>query len=197
MQKKSSLFRSGSLAIATLTLFSLGFSGCTMTRPTENTSPRADRREINSDADMALSKLYVNAPNSRELVRHAKGVVIFPSVLQAGFVIGGEYGKGVLRVGNVTEEYLRLTAGSLGWQIGAQSKAIVLLFMTQDALDKFRRSNGWEAGVDATVAVATLGANGNIDTNTAQQPIIGFVLTNAGLMAGVSVQGAKITRITP
>jgi len=183
--------RGASLAIAAVTFVGLTLPGCTTTPPTHEEG-HADMHEINSNVDLALTKLYETAPSSRDLVRRAKGVVVFPTILQAGFVVGGEYGKGELRVGNEHNEYLRLTAGSVGWQIGAQSKAVVLLFMTQDALEKFRHSNGWEVGADATVAVATIGANGDIDTNTAQKPIIGFVMTNAGLMAGVSLQGAKI-----
>jgi len=196
MQKNSRLLRSSALAV-TVALASMTFSGCTTTPPVQNESSHMDRHEINNGVDAALTKLYETVPSSREMVRRAKGVVVFPSVLQAGFVVGGEYGKGSLRVGNMTEAYYRLTAGSVGWQIGAQSKAIVVVFMTQDALDKFRNSNGWEVGADATVAVATIGANGDIDNTTAQKPIVGFVTTNAGLMAGVSLQGAKISKITP
>jgi lipid-binding SYLF domain-containing protein len=189
--------RSATLAVAAVSLVSLALPGCTTTPPSHTEESHADLREINANVDLALAKLYDTVPSSRELVHHAKGVVVFPSILQAGFVVGGEYGKGALRVGNVNEEYLRLTAGSVGWQLGAQSKAVVLLFMTQDALEKFRHSNGWEVGADATVALATIGANGDIDTNTAQKPIIGFVTTNAGLMAGVTLQGAKIDVLLP
>jgi lipid-binding SYLF domain-containing protein len=195
MKNKSSLFRSSGFAVAVVAMLGCGFSACTTTPPTQDNGASVDRHEINSTVDTALSRLYETVPSSRDLVRRAKGVVVFPSVLQAGFVVGGEYGKGSLRVGNVPEEYLRLTAGSVGWQIGAQSKAIIFLFMTQDALEAFRRSNGWEVGADATVALATIGANGDIDSNTVQKPIIGFVTTNAGLMAGVSLQGAKIDKI--
>ncbi len=191
----SSLFRSKGAALIMTAVVGCGFSACTTTPPPQNEGARADRSEINNKVDTALSKLYGTVPSSRDLVRRAKGVVVFPDVLQAGFVVGGEYGKGSLVVKNIPEEYLRLTAGSLGWQLGAQSKAIILLFMTQDALEAFRHSNGWEVGADATVAVATIGANGDIDTNTAQKSIIGFVTTNAGLMAGVSLQGAKIDKI--
>jgi lipid-binding SYLF domain-containing protein len=189
--------RSATLAIAAVAIVGLALPGCTTTPPSHTEEGHADLREINANVDLALAKLNDTVPSSRELVRRAKGIVVFPSILQAGFVVGGEYGKGVLRVGNVSEEYLRLTAGSVGWQIGAQSKAVVLLFMTQDALEKFRHSNGWEVGADATVAVATIGANGDIDTITAQKPIIGFVTTNAGLMAGVTLQGAKIDVLVP
>jgi lipid-binding SYLF domain-containing protein len=197
MQKKSFTFRNRSLAAMTVALASLGFSACTTTPPASNDSPRVDRHEIDANVDGTLSRLYATVPSSRELVRRAKGVVVFPTVLQAGFGIGAEYGKGELRVDNAPESYYRLTAGSVGFQIGAQSKAVVILFMTQDSLEKFRHSNGWEVGADATVAIANIGANGDIDTDTYQKPVVGFVTTNAGVMAGVSLQGAKIGRISP
>ena len=120
---------------------------------------------------------------------------MFPRTLSAGFFVGGEYGDGALRVGNTTRGYYRTISGSLGWQIGAQSKALIFMFMNQQALDKFLASEGWTAGVDATVAVAKVGANGALDTNTVQQPVVGFALTNAGLMAGLSLEGTKITRL--
>jgi len=123
-------------------------------------------------------------------------VLVFPAVVGASFGIGAEYGRGALRTNNRTQAYYySTTAGSIGFQAGAQSKAIIYLFTTQDALDKFRSSTGWTAGADATVALATVGANGSVDTNTVQQPVVGFVMTNVGLAAGVSLQGAKITEI--
>lgn len=194
MHKKFSILRSSTLVVAAVAMVGLGMTGCTTTPPT-NDGPHADRREVNHDADEATAKLFETVPSARELVRRSKGYLVFPAVLQAGLVVGGEYGKGALHVGNMTEDYYRLYAGSVGWQIGAQSKAIFVLFMTQDSLDKFRASRGWQVGADATVALATIGANGDIDTNTAQQPVIGFVTTNAGLMAGVSLQGAKISKM--
>jgi len=118
-----------------------------------------------------------------------------PDVIGASFVVGAQYGRGALRVDRRTEAYYSTTAGSLGFQAGAQSKAVIYLFTTQQALDKFRDSKGWTVGADATVALATIGANGSVDTNTAQQPVVGFVLTNVGLEAGVSLQGAKIERV--
>ena len=110
--------------------------------------------------------------------------------------MGAEYGRGALRVAGRTESYYSTTLGSLEFQAGAQSKAVIYVVNTKDALDKFRSSSGWTAGADATVALATLGATGNIGTNTIQQPAIGFVLTNVGLEAGVSLQGAKISRVS-
>lgn len=198
MQTKSIFVSKRILAAVTIALAGISITACTTTPPTATTheESRVDRHELNSKADAALARLYQTAPSSRELVARAKGVLIFPSVYEAGWVVGGEYGKGILRVDGVPENYYQTVKGSVGFQLGAQSKAMILLFMTQDSLEKFRRSNGWEAGADATVAVADIGANGDIGTNITQQPVIGFVMTNAGLMAGVSLQGAKFSRIS-
>lgn len=155
----------------------------------------SQRQEIDAGYDATLSRLYQNARGARELVAKARGVLIFPSVLAAGFVVGGEYGKGALRVGGQPAGYYQTVSGSLGWQLGAQSKAIIFLFMTQDALDRFHKGNGWTVGADASVALLKVGANGDIDLNTAQQPVIGFVMTNAGLMANLTLEGTRITRL--
>ncbi len=167
---------------------------CTTTKDTP-TDKTAARREIDAGVEATLNRLYTTVNGSRDLGNKARGILVFPRTLSAGFFVGGEYGDGALRVGNATRGYYRTISGSLGWQIGAQSKALIFMFMTQDALDKFVKSEGWTAGVDATVAVAKVGANGAIDTNTAQQPVIGFAMTNAGLMAGLSLEGTKITRL--
>jgi len=183
---------------AALAVSGLGVAGCTTTPPksASGTSGNADkRRSISADIDSTLARLYSTANGSRELVAKARGVLVFPSVIQAGFWIGGQYGEGALRVGGQTTGYYSTAGGSFGLQIGAQSKAIIFLFMTQDALDRFRNSDGWAAGVDATVALVKIGANGNVDTSTATAPVEAFVLTNAGLMAGVSLEGTKVTRL--
>jgi len=174
---------------------SLAFVGCTTTRPNDQGSSMSTRTSIDAQVDASLSKLYETVPGSRELVSKSRGVLVFPAVVGASFGIGAEYGRGALRTNNRTQAYYSTTAGSIGFQAGAQSKAVIYLFTTQDSLDKFRNSKGWTAGADATVALATVGANGNIDTNTVQQPVIGFVMTNVGLAAGVSLQGAKISEI--
>ena len=183
------------LAAMVLALGCTALVGCTTTAPQDAGTTRVQTTEMTSNVDGTLSRLYEAAPDSRQLVARAKGVLVFPSVLSVSFGIGGEHGDGVLRVGGKTDGQYSLTGGSIGFQAGAQSKAVVLLFMTPDALQKFRDSNGWAVGADATVAVAHIGANGSIDTNTAQQPVVGFVLNNTGLMAGVSLQGSKITPI--
>ncbi len=172
------------------------FVGCTTTRPGDTGSTRTSRTSIDAQVDASLSKLYDTVPGSREMVSKAAGVLVFPSVVGASFGVGAEYGRGALRTGGRTQAYYSTTAGSIGFQAGAQSKAVIYLFNTQDALAKFRASKGWTAGADATVAVANIGANGAVDTNTIRQPVVGFVLTNVGLEAGVSISGAKITEIS-
>lgn len=176
-------------AIATST----GLAACTTTGADSNESSMAKRRELDASVDATLAKLYETIPDSRDLVRRASGVLVFPSVVRVSFGIGGARGTGELRAQNRTLGYYTVTAGSIGFQAGAQSQAVVYLFMTPDALQKFRASNGWTVGADATVAVANVGANGRIDTASAQQPIIAFVMTNAGLAAGVSLEGAKVS----
>lgn len=153
------------------------------------------KRGIDTGYRETMDRLYQTTPGSRELVAKARGVLVFPRVIAAGLVVGGEYGQGVLRVNGAPDGYYRTTTGSIGWQIGAQSRALVFLFMTQDALDKFRNSNGWAGGVDASVALLKAGANGAVDVNAAGAQTVAFVMTNAGLMANLSLEGTKITRI--
>ncbi|MFL9965273.1 YSC84-related protein [Paraburkholderia sediminicola] len=183
---------------AALAAAGLGLAGCTTTSPSSSASPAANagkRDTINAGVDSTLSRLYENVNGSRELVAKARGVLVFPSVISAGFWIGGQYGEGALRMNGQTTGYYSTVAGSFGLQIGAQSKALVFLFMTQEALDTFLHSQGWAAGADATVAVLKVGANGAVDTSTATSPVEAFVLTNGGLMAGVSLEGTKVSRL--
>lgn len=169
---------------------------CTTTQH-DPAASRADRQAIDANTNATLAKLYDNVSDSRELVANAKGVLVFPSVVGGSLIVGAEHGKGALRVGNQTVDYYSTTGGSIGFQAGAQSRAIIYVFNTTEALEKFRASSGWVAGVDATVALANVGANGRLDTKSAQAPIVGFVFNNVGLEAGVSLQGSKISRIAP
>lgn len=191
------VLRRAGVAAATIGVAGLLFAGCTTTPPSKSPSSSASeqRQSLDSAANATLSRLYESSSQAKELVARAKGVLVFPDVLSGSFIIGAEHGKGVLRVDGVNAGYYSTTAGSIGFQAGAQSKAMILLFMTDDALNKFRKSSGWTVGADATVAVANIGANGRIDTNTAQQPIVGFVMNNGGLMAGVSLEGTKISKL--
>jgi lipid-binding SYLF domain-containing protein len=192
MRRRNFMLKStAALAVGGLTL-----AGCTTTsnQGAQKTAGDSDeRRSIDADVDATMQRLYATVRGSQELVAKSRGVLVFPSVVQAGFVVGAQYGKGALRVGGSTVGYFSTTSASVGLQAGAQSKALVFLFMTQDALDKLRNSDGWAAGVDASVAVVKVGANGTIDTTTATAPVEAFVLTNAGLMADVSLAGTKVS----
>jgi lipid-binding SYLF domain-containing protein len=121
------------------------------------------------------------------LVDKADGILVFPSVIKAGFGIGGEYGEGAMRIGGKT-------AASIGFQFGAQSKAVILMFMTEEALSKFRGSEGWEVGVDGSVALVKIGAGGSIDTSNIEDPFIGFVFGQKGLMYNPTFEGSKMTK---
>ena len=193
MQRRNFILTAaGAVASAGLTL-----AGCTMTPNSPNT-PRTDmskRHSIDANVDATLSKLFATVHGSHELVSKARGVLVFPSVLQAGFIVGGQYGEGALRVGGASVGYYSTVSGSFGFQAGAQSKAVIFLFMTQDALDHFRASEGWAVGADASVALVKVGANGQIDTTTATKPVEVIVMTNAGLMGDVSLAGTKVTRL--
>ncbi|MBY4869351.1 hypothetical protein DIE14_04970 [Burkholderia sp. Bp9017] len=184
-------------AAAAVMLGSLALAGCTTTpdKPESASTSASKRESIDASVNATLSRLYSTVQGSRELVAKSRGVLVFPNVLQAGFIVGGQSGNGALRVGGSTVGYYNTSSLSVGLQAGAQSKAIVFLFMTQDALDSFRKSEGWSAGADASVAVVKVGANGAIDSNTATAPVEVLVLTNAGLMGDLSVNGTKVTRL--
>ena len=169
-------------------------AGCSTTG-TATGDPAARRIALNANADAALSNLFTPVQGSQELVRKARGVLVFPSVLEAGFVFGASTGDGVLRKGGRTVSFHRTTSGSWGMQIGAQSTAVFLLFMTDEALARFEASEGWSVGADASVTLVSVGANAQMTSETAQQPVIGFVLSNRGLMAGITLNGTRVTRL--
>ena len=185
-----------SLVVATVVgIAGVAMVGCTTTHESAQSSPRSDRASLDAQVNATLSRLYETAPGSRELVARAKGVLVFPAVIGGSFVIGVEHGEGQLRVANKAHSRYSTSGASIGWQAGGQSKAVIYVFSTQEALDKFINGNGWSGGVDATVAAGHVGANGSIDTQTMQAPVSSYVLTNTGLEAGVALQGSKITRI--
>lgn len=181
------------IRVAALAAFLAVGAGCTTTSGSGDPDQR--RAAIETGVDDAIATLFREVPGSRELVEQASGVLVFPDVLEAGFMIAAARGSGALRVGGVTRSYHAHTAGSFGIQAGAQSTAVFLLFMTEDALTRFENSSGWTVGADASVTLLTAGASAQVTTQTAQQPVIGFVLANRGLMAGVSLDGARITRL--
>src|SRR5436190_10426868 len=187
------------LAIASAAALAVGsITGCSTTTTTDRATdnPAAKRQSIDANVDAALSRLYAQDPSAREMVAKARGTLVFPSVISAGFVVGGSYGQGALRVHGHTSEYYSTAAGSVGLLAGAESKSVFLLFMTDEALAKFRASKGWTIGADASVTLVNVGANARVDSANAKQAVIGYVLTKGGLMADLSLEGTKITPIT-
>jgi len=155
----------------------------------------ASKEQIDADVKAAIDEFHEKSQAGKALAEKASGMLVFPKVIKAGFGVGGEYGEGALLVKGKTVEYYSTAAASIGFQLGAQQKSQVILFMNDDVLKKFRDSNGWEAGVDGSIAVAELGAGGEISSNTAQEPIIGFIFSNKGLMYNLTLEGSKMTKL--
>jgi lipid-binding SYLF domain-containing protein len=165
---------------------------------TAGAAPRteaASAAAIDADVDVALRRFYRHVHGSHKLVRKATGVLVFPTVIKAGMGIGGEYGEGALRIRGRTVAYFNTISASVGFQLGAQARSVIILFMTSDALDQFRSTDGWKVGVDGSVAVVTVGVGGSIDTNRITSPIIGFIFDGKGLMYNLTLEGSKISQI--
>jgi lipid-binding SYLF domain-containing protein len=152
-------------------------------------------REIDTSVDVAIERFHKQVKGAEEFVKTSKGMLVMPNVVKGAFIVGGEYGQGALRIGGKSVDYYNTISGSIGFQIGGQSKDIILLFMTDEALEKFRASKGWEAGVDGNVALISIGAGAQADTATLKDPIVGFVFDSKGLIADISLKGAKFSKI--
>lgn len=155
----------------------------------------ASKEKIDRRVDKALAEFREDIGGADAVLARAVGVLVFPSVKKAGIGIGGEYGEGALRVGGRTVAYYSTASASIGFQLGAQARRQIIVFLDPKALEKFRASDGWEIGVDASVAVVTLGAGGTIDTTQLNQPVVAFVFDNKGLMYNLSLEGSKISQI--
>jgi lipid-binding SYLF domain-containing protein len=158
-------------------------------------SRAASAYEIDVGVDETLERFYYSIRGARELAHKAVGVLVFPSVVKAGFGFGGEYGEGALRIRGRTVDYYNTLSASVGFQLGVQERSVIIMFMTPDALDQFRRTAGWKVGADASVATITVGIGGSIDTNKITSPVVGFILDPKGLMYNLTLEGSKISRI--
>ena len=152
-------------------------------------------KKIDASADEALDRFYKQVKDADSFVRKSKALLIMPNVVKAGLIVGGEYGRGPLRINGKTVDYYNVVSGSFGAQIGAEAKDWVIMFMTDAALKKFRAGSGWEAGVDGNVAVITTGGGESGTTRNADGEILGFVFDVKGLFADVSFKGAKFTKL--
>jgi len=155
----------------------------------------ATANEIDASVNASLNRFVKQVNGAQEFLDSAKGVLIIPKVMQGGLVVGAEYGEGALRIGGKTVGYYNIIAGSFGYQIGAQEKDIILVFMSDKVLKKFRNSENWKAGVDAEVTVVKVGADESLNTMKFKQPVVGFVFGQKGLMAGATIEGSKFTKL--
>lgn len=157
----------------------------------------ASRAEIDRDANSALRQLYDSNPQALMLAERAKGILVFPAIVKGGFIIGGQVGDGTLRVGGRTAGYYRSVAVSYGLQAGIQSFGYVLFFMNDSALNYLSKSEGWEIGVGPSIVIVDAGVARSLTTTTLKDDIYAFIFSQKGLMAGLGLQGTKITRINP
>jgi lipid-binding SYLF domain-containing protein len=155
----------------------------------------ASKAEIDASVGTALAHFNAMKPSHKELERKAVGILVFPRITKGGVGVAGEYGEGVLRVNHQTVGYYSLSSASVGLTLGIAKHSEIIMFMTQDALDKFTNSKGWSIGADAGVALVKVGAGGEYDTDTLKKPIIGFVFREKGLIADLSLEGTKINPI--
>ena len=153
--------------------------------------------ELDKTVDLAIKKFEVEVEGGAKFLSQVKAYLVIPSVIKAGFIIGGEYGTGSLRIDGETKHYYSLTAASVGYQIGAQEYSVLIAFLSETSLNNFINSNGWEAGVDGSIAVADWGTGGDISSISYEKPIIAFMYGSKGLMAGATIKGTNFKRIIP
>ena len=151
--------------------------------------------EINIGVKETLKRFRTEVKGGSEFLNKAVGVLVFPNVIKAGFGIGGEYGEGALRVNGRTAAYYSTMAASIGFQLGAQAKSLVIIFLKREALRDFRNSDGWKAGVDGSVALVEWGVGEDINTMDIEDPVVGFVFDNKGLMYNLTLEGSKFSKI--
>ena len=170
--------------ILSIAILAVG-SGCAASAPA-----------LDHEADRALQVFNEQVNGADVFLNQASGYLVFPRVIKAGVGIGGETGEGVLRVGGSTVDYYRTSSGSIGFQFGAQAKSIVVVFMTREALDRFRNSEGWRVGVDGSVALIDIGAGKTIDSNNVRDPVVGFIYGSKGLMYNLTLEGTKFSKLS-
>ena len=153
-------------------------------------------REIEVGVEETLARFYRQVGGGYDLATRAAGVLVFPSVVKAGFGVGGEYGEGAMRSGGATVGYYNMISASIGFQLGAQARSVIIMFMTPGALQGFHRKDGWKVGVDGSVTLINVGVGGAVNSNKISSPVIGFILDAKGLMYNLTLEGSKISRIS-
>jgi lipid-binding SYLF domain-containing protein len=155
----------------------------------------ASAAKIDREVDKTLAVFADEVDGAQSFLSKAAGFLVFPKVYKVGIGLGAESGEGALRVGGQTVDYYRTSSGSIGLQLGAQAKSIVIAFMTKESLAKFRNSSGWKVGVDGSVALVDIGVGKAIDTSSIKDPVVGFVFGSKGLMYNLTLEGSKITKL--
>jgi lipid-binding SYLF domain-containing protein len=174
-------------------LLVLAFSGSMLNGP--KPALAASAAEIDRDVKVALEKLYAESPAAKALGEKAKGILVFPSIVKAGFLVGGQFGEGGLVKGKKVVAYYNTVQASYGFQAGVQKFGYAMFLMTDSALQYIDKSDGWEVGVGPSIVVMDTGAAKSATTTTLQSDIYAFFFSQTGLMGGLGVQGTKITRV--
>lgn len=154
-------------------------------------------KDIDRDVNIALQKLYQSTPAAKNMAKTAKGILVFPNIIKGGLIIGGQYGEGALRMGGKTTGYYKTVAASYGLQAGAQSFGYALFFLDNEGLSYLKKSEGWEVGVGPNLVIVDEGMARSLTTTTVKSGVYAFFFNQKGLMAGLGIQGSKITQFTP
>jgi lipid-binding SYLF domain-containing protein len=156
-----------------------------------------DAQVIDNDVNVALEKLYKSSHAAKGLRANAKGILVFPNIYKAAFGFGAQYGKGALRVNGTTTGYYNSLAASFGFQAGLQGFGYALFFMDDDSLSYLDNSDGWELGVGPSLVIVDAGFGKNFSSTTLKGQIYAFIFDQKGAFGGISIEGAKITKINP
>lgn len=175
-------------------LFAAFFAIAALAAPTRPAGA-ASAAALEADSHAAMQRFFEQVGGARELADKAEGILVFPAIVKAGIGLGGEYGEGVLYVRGRPNAYYNTVSASIGFQLGVQTRTVIIMFMTPEAYGQFRRLKGWKVGVDGSVAIITVGAGGSIDTQRIKDPVVGFILDPKGLMYNLTLEGTKISRI--
>ncbi len=174
------------LAMTTLTIFCLGAA---------TISVAATKAEIDQRVTATLTEFNALTPANQSLGKKAAGMLVFPKVTKAGVGVAGEFGEGALQVNGKTVGYYSISAASVGLTLGIAEHSEIIMFMTQESLNKFTKSNGWSIGADAGITVVSMAASGEYDSKTQQKPILAFAFAEKGLIGDLSLEGSKISKI--
>jgi lipid-binding SYLF domain-containing protein len=175
--------------------FALG--ACLVAAAPAQPARAATAAEIDRKVTAALNNLYATNSAAKMLGAEAKGILVFPDIVKGAFIVGGQYGQGALRKKGRTVAYYNSVAASYGLQAGGHKFGYALFFMTDSALEYLDKTGGLEIGVGPAVTLVDEGLAKSLTTTTARSDVYAFVFDQKGLLAGLGIQGSKISRIHP